>query len=72
MKTSLTEVSKACGCDNVIECNAEETYEVMKNALKINEMTIIISKCDSGNIKVPPIELDPVMIKNRFMNKIKS
>ena len=44
----------------------------MKNALKINEMTIIISKCDSGNIKVPPIELDPVMIKNRFMNKIKS
>ena len=52
MKTSLTEVSKACGCDNVIECNAEETYEVMKNALKINEMTIIISKCDSGNIKV--------------------
>ena len=72
MKTSLTEVSKACGCNNVIECNAEETYEVMKNALKINEMTIIISKCDSGNIKVPPIELDPVIIKNRFMNKIKS
>ena len=33
-------------------------------------MTIIVSKCDGGNIKVPVIELDPVVIKYRFMEEL--
>ena len=72
MNTSLTKVAKACGCENVIECKAEETFDVVKNALDSNKMTIIISKCESGNIKVPAIDLDPVIIKKRFMDTVKS
>ena len=69
-KTSLTEVARACGCENVIECCAEETKEVLQSALESNKMTIIVSKCESGNIKVPVITLDPVEIRSRFMQAV--
>ena len=39
-------------------------------ALAADHATIIISKCESGNIKVPVIEHDPVMIKERFMAEV--
>ncbi len=71
-KTSLTAVAKACGCDNVIECRAEETKQVMQDALASDKMTIIVSKCESGNIKVPVITMDPVVIRHRFMEEVKA
>ena len=70
MKTDLASVARACGCENVIECSAEETADVVKAAFAGDEMTIIISKCESGNIKVPVIEIDPVVIKDRFMKEV--
>lgn len=72
MKTSLAEVARACGCDNVIECSAQDTKSVLETALAGDKMTIIISKCESGNIKVPVIEMDPVVIKDRFMKAVKA
>ena len=72
MKTSLTEVAKACGCDNVVECAAEDTADAMRAALAADQTTIIVSKCESGNIKVPVIEMDPVVIKDRFMKVVQS
>ncbi|MFT4730339.1 MAG: sulfopyruvate decarboxylase subunit beta [Granulosicoccus sp.] len=72
MKTSLTAVAKACGCENVVECAAEDTAQVMKDALASNKMTIIVSKCESGNIKVPVITMDPVVIKDRFMRELQA
>ncbi len=71
-KTSLTAVAKACGCENVIECKAEETRGVLEDALKSDKMTIIVSKCESGNIKVPVITMDPVVIRDRFMKQVQS
>lgn len=71
MKTSLTAVASACGCDNVIECQAEEAVDVMKTALASNKMTVIVCKCESGNIKVPVIEYDAPYIKHRFMEEVK-
>ncbi len=71
-KTSLTAVAKACGCDNVIECKAEQAADTMQAALDSNRMTIVVCKCESGNIKVPVISLDPVVIRNRFMNELKT
>jgi sulfopyruvate decarboxylase subunit beta len=71
-KTSLTEVAKACGCENVVECKAEDTVDVMKAALASDKMTIIVSKCESGNIKVPVITMDPVVIRDRFMKELQS
>ena len=70
MRTDLAAVARSCGCENVIECSAEETADVVKNAFAGDQMTIIISKCESGNIKVPVIEIDPVVIKDRFMKEV--
>jgi len=69
-KTSLTAVAKACGCENVVECAAEDTVQAVKDALAGDKMTIIVSKCESGNIKVPVIQMDPVVIKDRFMKAL--
>lgn len=71
-KTSLAEVAKACGCDNVIECEAADTGRVLKEALAGDKMTIIVAKCESGNIKVPVITMDPVVIRQRFMDSVKA
>ena len=70
MKTSLADVARACGCDNVVECSAEDTKDAVVKALAGEQMTLIISKCESGNIKVPVIEMDPVVIKDRFMKAV--
>ena len=66
-KTSLTAVAKACGCENVVECRAEDTGAVLQAALDSNKMTIIVCKCESGNIPVPVITMDPVVIRDRFI-----
>lgn len=71
-KTSLSAVATACGCENVVECRAEETAKVLQDALDGNKMTIIVCKCESGNIKVPVITMDPVVIRNRFMESVQS
>jgi sulfopyruvate decarboxylase subunit beta len=71
-KTSLAAVARACGCENVIECQAEETATVLQNALDSDKMAIIVCKCESGNIKVPVIDIDPVVIKDRFMKEVQA
>ena len=69
-KTSLAKVAEACGCDNVVECQAEETANILKAALEGNKMTIIVCKCESGNVPVPNITIPPVVIRDRFMNEV--
>ena len=70
MKTSLAKVAEACGCDNVVECPAEDTAAAVKAALEGDKMTIIVSKCESGNIKVPVIDMDAPVIRHRFMAEV--
>tara|TARA_B100001142_G_scaffold321897_1_gene369327 strand:- start:602 stop:1192 length:591 start_codon:yes stop_codon:yes gene_type:complete len=71
-KTSLSAVAKACGCENVIECKAEDTVVAVRDAIAGNQMAIIVCKCDSGNVKVPVITMDPVVIRDRFMKEVVS
>ena len=71
-KTSLTAVARACGCENVFECKAEDTGKVLQTAIDSKKMTIIVAKCESGNIQVPVITKDPVVIRERFMQAVKS
>ncbi|MEP4637380.1 MAG: sulfopyruvate decarboxylase subunit beta, partial [Yoonia sp.] len=71
-KTSLTEVARACGCDNVVEVQDKDLGPVLQDAIDTAEMTIIVCKCDSGNIKLPVITMDPVVIKDRFMKAVAS
>jgi sulfopyruvate decarboxylase subunit beta len=70
-RTSLAKVAEACGCDRVVECSAEETPEAVRAALKAQKMTIIVSKCDSGNRKCPVITMNPIMIRERFMFEVR-
>ena len=39
MKTSLTDVARACGCENVIECKAEDTGKTLQSAIDSKKMT---------------------------------
>jgi|TARA_B110000208_G_C11693343_1_gene403152 sulfopyruvate decarboxylase subunit beta len=71
-KTSLSAVAAACGCENVVECQAKDAAVTMQAALDSNEMTIIVCKCMSGNIKVPVITMDPVVIRERFMKEVEA
>lgn len=66
-KTSLSAVARACGCENVVECRAEDTRAALEAALAGDQMTVIVCKCESGNIPVPVITMDPVTIRDRFM-----
>jgi len=70
-KTSLAKVAQACGCEHVVECKAEDTVAAMKQALVSGKMTIIVCKCEPGNIPVPVIELDAPVIRHRFMEEVK-
>lgn len=71
-KTSLAAVARACGCDNVVECRAEDTRAALETALAGDAMTVIVCKCDSGNIPVPVITMDPVTIRDRFMAAVRA
>ena len=56
----------------MIECQAEEAPKTIKDALASDKMTIIVCKCESGNVKVPVITMDPVVIRDRFMKSIQA
>ena len=71
-KTSLAAVARGCGCENVVECRAEEAADTVRAALDSNSMTVVVCKCRPGNMKVPVIDLDPVVIRDRFMSEVKA
>ena len=71
-KTKLEAVAAACGCENVVTCQDVDTGRVLQAAIYSKQMTVIVSKCDSGNIKLPVITMDPVVIRDRFMNAVAS
>ena len=69
-KTSLAAVARACGCEDVVECPAAETGAALDAAIASGRMHVIVSKCDSGNVKLPVITMDPVVIRDRFMRAL--
>ena len=69
--TDLAAVARACGTEHVVECRAEETGAVLQEAIDARRKTVIVCKCESGNAKMPVIEMDPVVIKHRFMEAVK-
>ncbi len=71
-RTSLAAVATACGTENVVECDAADTAQTLKAALASGKKTIIVSKCTSGNAKVPVIDKNPVVIIDRFMEAVRA
>lgn len=69
-KTSLAEVAKACGCEQVVEVQPQDTGNAIQQALTTRKMTIIVCKCESGNVKMPVITKDPVAIRDQFMKSV--
>ena len=72
MKTSLAKIAEAAGCENVIECSAQDKAAAVKDAFAGDRMTFIVSKFESGNIKVPLTDLDAPSIRRRFMKEVAS
>lgn len=71
-KTKLEKVAEACGCENVVACQDVDTGKVLQAAIDSKKMTVIVVKCDSGNIKLPVITMDPVVIRDRFMKSVQA
>lgn len=69
-KTKLEKVAEACGCENVVVCQDVDTGKTLQAAIDSKKMTVIVVKCDSGNIKLPVITMDPVVIRDRFMKSV--
>ena len=70
MKTKLEKGAEACGCENGVVCQDVDTGKTLQAALDSKKMTVIVVKCDSGNIKLPVITMDPVVIRDRFMKAV--
>ena len=71
-KTKLEKVAAACGCENVVTCQDVDAGNALQAAIDSKKMTVIVVKCDSGNIKLPVITMDPVVIRDRFMKAVVS
>ncbi|MEP3689711.1 MAG: thiamine pyrophosphate-dependent enzyme, partial [Ascidiaceihabitans sp.] len=71
-KTKLENVAAACGCENVVTVQDVDAGKALQAAIDSKQMTIIVVKCDSGNIKLPVITMDPVVIRDRFMKAVAS
>jgi sulfopyruvate decarboxylase subunit beta len=71
-KTKLENVAAACGCENVVTCQDVDAGKALQAAIDSKQMTILVVKCDSGNIKLPVITKDPVVIRDRFMIAVAS
>ena len=54
----------------MVVCEDKDTGKVLQEAIDSKQMTIIVTKCDSGNIKQPVITMDPVVIRDRFMKAV--
>ena len=44
--------------------------DAVKDALTGGKMTVIVSKCESGNVSVPVITMDQVVIGERFREEV--
>jgi sulfopyruvate decarboxylase subunit beta len=70
-RTSLAEVARACGCADVVECSAKATAGEVEAALAREGTSVIVAKCEAGNVDVPVITMNPVVIRQRFMDEVR-
>ena len=69
--TDLVDVARACGFDRCLKAgNISELSEAFKRCLDRRELSFIHATIVSDDNKLSAIPLDPITIKNRFMNSI--
>ncbi len=69
--TDLLDVARACGFDHCLKAgDTTELSEAFKGCLDRRELSFIHANIVSDDNKLSAILLDPISIKNRFMNSI--
>jgi len=69
--TDLVDVARACGFVHCLKAgNAAELSEAFKRGLERGELSFIHATIVSDDAKLSAIPIDPITIKNRFMNSI--
>lgn len=63
----LTEIAKSVGFKNSYRFEDVD----LKSIIKSDDASFIVYETESGNSTAPIIDLDPIAIKDRFMNAIK-
>lgn len=63
----LTEIAKSVGFKNSYRFEDVD----LKNIIKSDDASFIVYETESGNSTAPIIDLDPIAIRDRFMNAIK-
>jgi len=71
-RTRLADVARGAGCEKVLECSGDEIIPILEEALKSESFTVIVVKVESGNEKVGPIPLNPVIIRERFRARVRA
>ena len=64
--------AEECGGESGVNCQDVDAGQVLQAALDSKNMTVLVVTCDSGNIKLPVITMDPVVIRDRFMKAVKA
>ena len=71
--TDLGNVAKACGFNRCVKVETiNELTSALKECLIADELCLIHASIERYNVKLSPIPLDPLTIKNRFMNALNS
>ncbi len=71
-RTRLADVARGAGCEKVLECSGDEILPLLQEALKSETFTVIVVKVESGNEKVGPVPLNPVIIRERFRARVQA
>ena len=71
-RTDLAGVARASGCENVHDVPGAEVGAAIEAALAAGGTHVVVAHCESGSEKHPPITLDPVVIRHRFMEAVAS
>lgn len=71
-KTDLAGIARAAGIESVLECQGEEVVAVLQQAIATPGPHVVVAKVEPGSPKVTPIPMPPVVIRERFMNFVRS
>ena len=69
-KVEIAEIVKGCGLKCFVITTEDELKDVLPEQLKAQEPLVFIVKISKNNAKLPPIDISPEEIKNRFMEII--
>ena len=69
--TSLADIARGAGCENVVEATCESISDALRKAMNDqSKPAVIVVKVEAGNAPVHPIPLGPVRIRDRFRRLI--